>query len=345
MADAFFADTLERWRREGMPADAAPSEYFDFDFEWLFADLSLRLPEKRVEETDEYLIADDKFGFTAKRYKQKAGIQYIANRVKTPADWERLRERLAVDYGVGARVGTTSYFEPFEQYPTWPELRGRFAAMRKREKFVLLNGYGPYEHMWRMCGYADALMMVMSEPGWCEDIVTAHMGLLIGTLRKAIDEGVRVDGMFLVEDLGVQSGPLFRPALVESLLVPHYRRLGEFLRSEGIWFFMHSCGGIGPLIPMLVDAGVQVLHPLQATAGLDVRDLKPQYGDRLAFMGNINAKIMSDPAAIEQEIRDKIPATVEGGGYIYHSDHSVPSDVGLAEYQRILCLVREVSVR
>jgi len=341
MHDAFFADTLRRWQEEGMPADADPVEFFDFDIDSLYCDCSLRLPERLLEETDEYLVAEDKFGFTAKRWKHKAGIHYLDHRVKTRADWDALKERLAVDVGDGARVGTVSYFVPFERYPSWAEMRSAFEAMRGRERFIVLWVYGPYEHCWRMCGYTEAMMMLVAEPAWAEDVFATHTGLLLGILRRAIDEGIRIDGLFLVEDLGVQSGPVARPSIIESLLAPHYARLSEFLRAAGITFLMHCCGAIRPLIPMLIGCGVDVLQPLQATAGLDIRDLKPELGDRLAFMGNIDAKVMHDPAAIEREIRDKIPFAAAGGGYIYSSDHSVPSDVSLADYQRILALVRE----
>ena len=165
--------------------------------------------------------------------------------------------------------------------------------------------------------------------------------LPLGIVRRALDEGIRPDGLFLCEDLGVQTGPVARPSVIESLLAPHYRRLADALHGAGMTFLMHCCGGIRPLIPMLADCGLDVLQPLQATAGLDIRDLKPEFGDRLAFMGNINAKVMHDPAAIEREIRDKVPVAAARGGYIYSSDHSVPSDVSLADYQRILRLVRE----
>jgi len=341
MQDAFFADTLERWRGEGMPADVAPGDFFGFDMDTLFADVSLRLPERLLEETDEYLVAEDKHGFTAKRFKRKAGIHYVEHKVRTRAEWDSLKERLAVDLGDAARIGPVSYFEPFVRYPTWPELRAIFAGLRQRGKFIVLNAYGPYEHSWRMRGYTETMMMLVAEPQWAEEIFAAHTDLLLSLLHKALDEGVRIDGLFLVDDLGVQSGPLARPSVIESLLMPHYARLSAFLRAEGIVFLLHCCGGIRPLIPMLIEAGVEVLQPLQATAGLDVRELKREFGDQLVFMGNIDAKLMHDPAAIEREIRDKIPAAVAGGGYIYSSDHSVPSDVSLADYQRLLRLVRE----
>jgi uroporphyrinogen decarboxylase len=74
-----------------------------------------------------------------------------------------------------------------------------------------------------------------------------------------------------------------------------------------------------------------------------VRELKQQYGDRLAFMGNIDTRKMAhpDPAVIEEEIRTKLESAKVGGGYIYHSDHSVPPTVSFEQYCRVLELVRQ----
>jgi len=71
--------------------------------------------------------------------------------------------------------------------------------------------------------------------------------------------------------------------------------------------------------------------------------LKKQYGDRLAFMGGIAVRAMAaaDPAVIEDEIRTKLTVAKLGGGFIFHSDHSVPDDVSFQQYQRVVELARE----
>jgi uroporphyrinogen decarboxylase len=76
---------------------------------------------------------------------------------------------------------------------------------------------------------------------------------------------------------------------------------------------------------------------------MDTVALKREYGDRLAFMGGIDVRAMAhpDPRAIEEEIGSKFAVAKPGGGYIYHSDHSVPNDVSLEQYRRVLDLVRE----
>ena len=84
------------------------------------------------------------------------------------------------------------------------------------------------------------------------------------------------------------------------------------------------------------------MHPLEAKARLDVRDLKPKYGHRLVLFGNIDVrKLSAGPEAIEEEIRTKVGFAKEGGGYIYHSDHSVPNDVSLENYRYALKMLEK----
>jgi uroporphyrinogen decarboxylase len=94
---------------------------------------------------------------------------------------------------------------------------------------------------------------------------------------------------------------------------------------------------VGPLIPHFLEAGFAALHPLEVKAGLDAAQLKAQYGGRLALFGNIDVRrLAAGPEAAAEEVRAKLAAAMPGGGYLFHSDHSVPSDVPLANYRAAL---------
>ncbi|NQT54118.1 hypothetical protein HQ576_18830, partial [bacterium] len=84
------------------------------------------------------------------------------------------------------------------------------------------------------------------------------------------------------------------------------------------------------------------LNPLEAKAGMDVVELRQRYGRSLAFYGNIDATKMGGPRdAVDAELRRKVPLA-RHGGYILHSDHSVPPDVTLERYRWILTRAREI---
>jgi uroporphyrinogen decarboxylase len=148
---------------------------------------------------------------------------------------------------------------------------------------------------------------------------------------------MKPDALYLVDDLGCTRGLLFSPDAWRSIFGPLFRRLGEFLHAHEVSFWLHCCGDCRELIPDLIDCGLQVLHPLQAEAGMDVRQLKPVYGGDLTFWGNIDVrKLSGTEAECEAEIREKLTTAKAGGGYMYHSDHSIPPEVTLDRYRRVL---------
>jgi uroporphyrinogen decarboxylase len=91
-------------------------------------------------------------------------------------------------------------------------------------------------------------------------------------------------------------------------------------------------------IPLLIETGFDCVQPLEARQGNDVRDLKGRFGSQIALFGNISADVMSQTkAAIEEEVSTKVEAAKGGGGYIFHSDHSVPPLISFDNY----CFVME----
>ena len=106
---------------------------------------------------------------------------------------------------------------------------------------------------------------------------------------------------------------------------------------------MHSCGYIEPFLPDLIEAGLDVIQAVQANTGMDVRELKGKFGDKLAFFGNISVQnFKNGPEAIEAELRAKVPAAMAGGGYLYHSDHSIPPEVSLETYLHAMKVLDEI---
>jgi uroporphyrinogen decarboxylase len=100
----------------------------------------------------------------------------------------------------------------------------------------------------------------------------------------------------------------------------------------------HSDGDIRLLIPQFMEAGVDMIQPMEARASMDVRELAPQYGDRLGFCGNIDVTVLAtnDRERIRAELHSKMSAAMPYRGYMYHSDHSIPPGVTLETYRWLL---------
>ena len=103
----------------------------------------------------------------------------------------------------------------------------------------------------------------------------------------------------------------------------------------------HTDGRVSGVLDLYIQAGFDCLQPIEAKAGMDIRQFAPTHGDRLAMIGNIDVMKMAtnDLGLIEEEIRTKFAAGMATRGYAYHSDHSVPPQVSWDTYKAIIGMV------
>jgi uroporphyrinogen decarboxylase len=95
-------------------------------------------------------------------------------------------------------------------------------------------------------------------------------------------------------------------------------------------------------MPEFIEMGLDALNPLEVKAGMNPAELKKKYGNKLVLHGGINAVLWDDIDAIEAEMKRVVPVLKQGGGYIFSSDHSVPSSVSLENFRRITTLAKEL---
>jgi uroporphyrinogen decarboxylase len=157
---------------------------------------------------------------------------------------------------------------------------------------------------------------------------------VIGLYDGLRAQGVTCDAAWLSDDLGFRSAPLISPAMYRELVMPWHGRACARFAQDGLPTILHSDGDVRPLIPSFLEAGFTCLHPLEAKAGLDVAELKARYGSRLICFGNIDVRRLAGTREeIEAEVQTKVTAGMADGGYIFHSDHSVPNDVPFESYR------------
>jgi uroporphyrinogen decarboxylase len=98
---------------------------------------------------------------------------------------------------------------------------------------------------------------------------------------------------------------------------------------------MHSCGFIEPLLPGMVEAGIDCLQVIEVKAGMDLLRIYRNFGDRLSLMGGIDVRVLytNDKAVIDAELLKKIPTVKGHFGYVLHSDHSIPDTVNYDSYR------------
>ena len=130
--------------------------------------------------------------------------------------------------------------------------------------------------------------------------------------------------------------------MYRELLKNVHKRAVDWAHGKGIYARLHSCGDIMPLLPDVVETGIDALNPLEIKAGMDVFQIKKEFGDRLVLHGGINAVLWDNESAIVQAIRETVHVLKENGGYIFASDHSIPNSVSLSTMKSIISTVKEV---
>ena len=141
--------------------------------------------------------------------------------------------------------------------------------------------------------------------------------------------------------MGYKGTTFFSPSMYRNILKPYHKRAVDWAHNRGIYAQLHSCGNIMTLVDDIVDIGTDALNPLEIKAGMDAIKLKQQYGDKLLFRGGINAQKWDDLEYVTAEINEKVPVMKENGGFVFSSDHSIPSSVSLENMKHIVAAAKE----
>jgi len=329
--DSPWAATVRRWYKEGLPEDTTPSEYFRYEFEFFGADTTPRFPVKVIEKNEEYIITTTPEGGKRRNHRDYSTTPEIIDwPIKTKDDWKEIKKLLTpdftrVDWASGLSRNKTAYEE------------GKFC--------VFSGGYG-YDILQSYMKSEQLLITMVEDPGWVKEMIMTLAELTLVMADLMIRNGFKFDGAFLFNDMGYRNGLLFSP---DTYMKTHYEAdkiVFDYFHSKGMKVFLHSCGNVKELIPILIEVGLDCLQPLEVKAGMDLIELKEKYGDKLSFMGGIDVRLMSDPdpLKIEEEIKRKFEVAKKNGGYIYHSDHSVPKDVSFQQYCYVIELVKKYGV-
>jgi uroporphyrinogen-III decarboxylase len=151
-----------------------------------------------------------------------------------------------------------------------------------------------------------------------------------------------LDGMVIWGDIAYKKDMFFAPDYWRRYFKPGVKAMVDVCHAAGLPVIYHGCGNVSRVFEDFIEIGIDSYNPLEAKAGLDVVNLRRQYGHRLGFCGNMN--VMEWAEAPEEDLKAivlrKLNAA-KGGGLIFQSDHSVPSNVSGQRYDYVVNLVRE----
>jgi len=329
ITDWFWESTVVRWRSEGLPPETDVNRYFGLDEIVLIPiDTSPRFETAVIEETDTYTIERDCWGITKKNFKPvSATFEHIDHVVKERDSWQLAKRRMT----------------PETDRIDWDWLKATYAQWRTGGAWLMVAPWYGYDVVnARMCDTETILIAMADDPAWVKDMCDHGCDLALAMLDMLWDAGYTFDELMWYDDMAYRNGLIFSKDMWRDIVRPYQKRTIDWAHAHGIKVGLHCCGRITELVPELIEMGLDSLSPLEVKAGMDPIQAKADYGDDLVLRGGFDVRDFSDPARAERDIRDALPRLMSSGGYVFSSDHSVPDSVSLADYRRIVDLVKEV---
>ena len=323
--------TIERWLSEGMPSNDYARHVGLDAFGYIHIDSSPRFPWKLIYEDDRINICKNNEGAIVKNLKQSASvpedIDFFLDS-NSPETWQIVKNRMQPDDSRINWAYLDSHYKQCKQNGAWIEVDFWFG-------FDVTHS--------RMMGTEQTLIAMVENPEMCVDIFNTRLDLNIAMFERILHKGYEVDAIIWADDMGYKQAQFFSVSMYRELLKPVHKRLVDYAHSKGVKACLHSCGDINPLLPELIDIGVDALNPLEVKAGMNPYEIKKKYGDKLMLHGGIDALLLNKGAdEFIGEMERLIPHMKENGGYIFGTDHSIPSCVGYEDFKRILSRAKEL---
>jgi len=148
-------------------------------------------------------------------------------------------------------------------------------------------------------------------------------------------------------DFGTQNGPFISKELYIELFKPFHKRINEWIHKNTKWkTFMHTCGGIAPLIEEFIDAGFDILNPMQFSAkGMDIIELKEKYGKKIVFWGGGVDTQKTLPFGTKDEVKEEVKNRIEilskGGGFVFSSIHNVQAKTPIENVVAMIEVIKQ----
>jgi len=192
-----------------------------------------------------------------------------------------------------------------ENDPRFPELERQCRQYRAKDRYVLFAWWRLFfERPWQLRGMENLMVDYYLHP---QQVHRLHQALC-DYYSRFIRQAARLfkpDAFFTSDDLGNQRQPMMRPETFVEFIKPYYRQLGKVIRECDLHWWLHSCGDNFALLPHLIEAGVEVFHPVQKNT-MDAAATAREFSGQLTFLVGFDVQQTlpySDPQAVREEVR------------------------------------------
>lgn len=244
-------------------------------------------------------------------------------------------ERHGIGYGqpTAAPLAAAATVADIHEYP-WPDPAWmdvsaiRAEAAHYHGEYAILGGdWSPFWHdAIDLLGMENLYFKMYDQPELVDALFTHLVDYYAEVSRRIFDAaGDLIDIYFIGNDFGSQTGPLLGADQFRRFALPHLTRLIRLGHDYNLAVQLHCCGGVEPLLPALIEAGLDAFHAVQPSChGMDLPALKRNYGDKLVFNGAIDSHhilIDDTPEGVRRKTRDVLAIMAPGGGYVAGASH------------------------
>jgi uroporphyrinogen decarboxylase len=281
------------------------------------------------------------------------GVTAVSLAPRERVDAEHMRDALGVvyhlssvgePYPVQGPIKTPDDLKGFQMRPPDDADFTLLDVLRKAfpDKAVAYHMPATFKLSWTLRGSMEALLMdYLLEPQLAHDLARLTTDYCFQVIETAFARGA--DFIACEGDLAFNPGPLMSPAHYAEFIGPYHKEICDHVHQAGGKIIKHSDGNLTPLVPLLLDAGFDGIHPIQPQC-MDIGETKSRFGGRAAILGNIDCSfllVFGTPAEVRENVRATIAAAAPGGGYILSSSNSIHPGVKPENYLAMVAAARE----
>ncbi|MBI5084229.1 MAG: hypothetical protein HZB13_06485 [Acidobacteria bacterium] len=348
VSDFFWGGFVKRWREElGLAGDADPYRYYDLDWQVTVPNMDPHIrPFEVLSESSDEITVKTGFGAVVRKKYDQAMPAFVSFETDTLEKLEALEFDAAWDERRWFRAGDNQIAgvgDGFERNsPAWKE-----TVERLRPDFPVFGSVcEAHEMLWRIVGSENVMYWIGEAPERLGRQIERAGEFCLELTRAQIQAGGgALDGMVVWGDVAYKKCMLFSPAYWRRWFKPWVKEMVSACHEAGLPVIYHGCGNARKIFEDFIECGVDAYNPLEAKAGLDVAELRKELGHRLAFCGNMDVQLWAEGPLeqVRREVLRKLEAA-RGGGYIFQSDHSVPTNISAERYGYVVELVRRYGV-
>jgi uroporphyrinogen decarboxylase len=187
-----------------------------------------------------------------------------------------------------------------------------------------------FEMYWRLRGMENTMLDMAEAPGLARQVLARCVDFSIALSEKAIQR-FPLDWLWTGDDVASQQAMMISPRTWRALVKPELARVFAVAKAHHLWLAYHCCGALRPIIPDLIEIGLDVLNPVQGNCpGMDPLELKQEFGRQITFMGGLDTQELLPHGTVDQVRRETTRLiermTRDGGGYILAASHTIPPE-------------------